>query len=73
MTLITIDRLKALGFVDTTHGWGGSQGMDRHYAKDGFEIQTYDSDDLWHLEGNFNIKYQYMEEVITAYQKHKTI
>lgn len=72
MTPITTDRLKEVGFKDTTGGWGGSQGCDYHYEKDGFEIQTYDWSNAWHPENNPKIKFGSMEE-LQEFMKSKGI
>jgi len=64
---ITIEKLKAAGFVDQTGGWGGSQGSDEHYrlqrSKIDITIQTYDSDNYWHLEYHFDIIFKTTDDL----------
>lgn len=59
--------LLKFGFNDATGGWGGSQGSERFYEKGIVEIQTYDSDDKWHLKGQFEVKFKYVHQLQNLY------
>jgi hypothetical protein len=64
---ITIEKLKSAGFVDQTGGWGGSQGSDHFYrlqkGKIDITLQTYDSDNYWHLEYNFDVIFKTTQDL----------
>lgn len=64
---LTEEWLLKFGFNDATGGWGGSQGSERFYEKGIVEIQTYDSDDKWHLKGQFEVKFKYVHQLQNLY------
>lgn len=68
---ITEERLLKCGFEDSTGGWGGSQGCDKHFIFNKFEIQTYDSDNFWHIKNNFDIKFNFIHELQDLYKSLK--
>lgn len=59
--------LLKFGFEDTTGGWGGSTGNDKHYRLGKFEVQTVDFDDLWHLKNKFDVKIKYVHQLQNLY------
>lgn len=65
--MVTINKLKEIGFFDKTGGWGGSQGSEQFYqlkkGKIDLTIQTYDSDSCWHLENNFDVIFKNLEDI----------
>lgn len=64
---LTKEWLLKFGFIDTTGGWGGSSGIDYHYANGNFKIQTYDSDNNWHLKNNYDAKFNYVHQLQNIY------
>jgi hypothetical protein len=64
---LTEEWLLKFGFEDSLKGWGGSQGSDYHYKKEFVEIQTYDSDNNWHLKNKFDVKFKHVHQLQNLY------
>jgi hypothetical protein len=67
---LNIKIIEALGFKDATEGWGGSQGQEYVYKKGKFEIQTIDSDNLWHLSSDFSVKVEFVHQLQNLFFSH---
>lgn len=65
---ITSKRLIAMGFKDKTGGWGGSQGEDYVFKRNGIEIRTYGNNKFWHLTNDFETKFEFVHQLQVFFQ-----